>query len=994
VSAALVAALACLLAVLGNAPVGQAATAEVIQNVGVQVGPDGSVTALTSTTAIRDDKGAVTGTTVDLNPQTDGQSLPVRVSTAWWLGDETGTNLADLQGKSGQITIEIGVENLTLKPETVSFEDNGAKYRQFALIGVPMTVTMSTRMSKDAFAQIVTMGADGSNSTNGVVSQASSDETVVQWAALMAPPMLPPTTVFRLVINATNFTPPEFDLMVQPGLVTDPSIGQLVAAAAGLDSGAQQQQETTLGVVTDVATELQQGQDLIDSVYQALTEDAAQLGGRTYSELQATSSAMLSQIDATSQALSQLSQQTSSQVTSFEGGLNLDLAALATQLNTQVLGSTTDPLTFTAGSVENCSITFPDLPPDAPKTLASTVRLIQAQLQTIIDAFADPTTDSGDGISSSTNCRTTLTEHLKAELGEPGADCSVDDSSLRCTLTDAKSALEAAEQNLRAEKTSLLTQLNGLGIDELGAQVGAMASDLGQLKTGLDQIKTDLSSISTSTLQSLQNAAEDIEAQTDTVRDVIGQMMSTTPGVISLSSVEQDLTSLSQKASTDSTTASNYQSEAQSTVGAISSSLGLLQSAVGPTGSLTRAINQLVANWGTLPPAVTNGLDPATLESDLNAASNAVSSIQTSVTSFNGSGAIAAMTGLPGDLTSLSNSLKAAAGALTQLRTTLQSEDILGLLNGIWDATSGTGLAAQLVAGLQAMIDMKTSGVLADATTRAETLSTLLDGAYSGLVTPGEACPDGALPPVSTNPYTSSSPSTSFDSVIWLSNYLTCGQAAMNQSIQDWYSQSRLSIDDVETGLGAAVLQNDAALASALNDVDTLTATLSTNLSTTSLALTQNNLAAIGDAETQTTTEVAMILSSFTNSANSIVTGMVSQVNAANLNAAASRQALQLDFETILANLGSPDPLSRTGLLGQLHTTTAKVSNTVDLLDNVQQQVSGTGTTVSNQIVALKLQAAQYQAAQDRLSNLPPFPGLPGGVDNALTVYSIHVSGR
>lgn len=1005
-STALAAAVACLLAVLGGAPVSQAAPAQAIQSVGVQVGPDGSVTGLTSTTAVRDNKGAVSGTSVRLDPLSDGQALPVRVSTAWWLGDNTGTNLSDLRGKSGRITIEISLENLTLAPQTVSLEDGGAKYRQYALIGVPMTATMSTRLGKDALSQVVTLADDGSNATNGVVSQAASDETVVQWAAIMAPPMLPPTAIFRLVMDATNFTPPEFDLMVQPGLVTDPSIEQLVATASGLGAGSEQQQETTLSTVMDVATELQQGQGLVDDLYRALTDEASQLGSQTYSELQAGSTDMLAQIDATSQALSQIGQMTSSQVGAVENQANSDLTALIDRLNTDVLGSTTDPLTLNEGSVAGCSITFPSLPDDAPKTLAATVRLVQAQLDTIISAFAEPDPSASPGSSTAPldNCRSLLIDDLAAQLGQPGDLCltGVTDESLRCRLKDAQNSLTGSQTDLTTLRTDLISQLNDQGITELGSYVAQMATDLRALRAGLGDIHANATNASNTVNALLTVTLPDLKTDIDSIRDQVDQLLDPTPpaGTESLVSVAGELRTWQVELSGDRTTIEDHQTAINTAVSSITGQAGLIADATGSGGDLAQAISDLIDAWNGLDPIVTaaSGL-PADTINNINGGLaniyNNASDIQNAVDTYNLDPSTTAVADLlvPGaGLDGLAADLGAAASALDAMVVDL-GDLRNNVLTAIWfngPGNDGTVLAT-LEAGLTSIVnsDPATPGDLDQAVATATALITFLGDRFSDTVVPGASCPISPPGP-SANPYDPAS----FDSVIWLSNYLSCGLPGITQALQDGFDATDASLDGLGSDLTTAISQNDDALSVALGDVDLVTGALSGGLASTSLAITQDNLTTIDDAQTQDLADLAIVLNDFASSTNSVVTGMLDQIDAANLNAAASRQALQQDFAIMLTSLGSPDQSSRVGLLGQLHATAAKASNTVDVLESVRQQVLANGATVSGQLVDLKLQAAQYQAARDRLASLPGFPGLPSGLDNVVTVYAIHVSGQ
>jgi len=84
----------------------EAAPATGIQNISVQIGPDGSILSLSSSTVSQGASEEVSGASKELDPQVDGQILPIRVTTIWWMDGESGTNLGGLAGKSGRVTIE------------------------------------------------------------------------------------------------------------------------------------------------------------------------------------------------------------------------------------------------------------------------------------------------------------------------------------------------------------------------------------------------------------------------------------------------------------------------------------------------------------------------------------------------------------------------------------------------------------------------------------------------------------------------------------------------------------------------------------------------------------------------------------------------------------------------------------------------------------------------------------------------------------------------
>ncbi|PPG10479.1 hypothetical protein C5C26_03325 [Rathayibacter sp. AY2B1] len=127
------AAIAVVVAVLaGCTPPEPALTAaRVLQAVSVAVSSDGGVRAIEGTAlAVGDDPSDTSATTTVYDPSEVAADLPVRVRPSWRTADASGTDPADLAGRSGRIEISLAVENLTVRPEEVAFDAAGRAARQ------------------------------------------------------------------------------------------------------------------------------------------------------------------------------------------------------------------------------------------------------------------------------------------------------------------------------------------------------------------------------------------------------------------------------------------------------------------------------------------------------------------------------------------------------------------------------------------------------------------------------------------------------------------------------------------------------------------------------------------------------------------------------------------------------------------------------------------------------------------------------------------------
>ena len=93
----------------------------VLQNVNIQMGRDGDVSSIESTNIYVNDKDRTSSTSnVQFKPKDVVNDLPVRVSLQYSTERGSGTNLNDLNGYSGEITIKVTVENLTVKTQDVT----------------------------------------------------------------------------------------------------------------------------------------------------------------------------------------------------------------------------------------------------------------------------------------------------------------------------------------------------------------------------------------------------------------------------------------------------------------------------------------------------------------------------------------------------------------------------------------------------------------------------------------------------------------------------------------------------------------------------------------------------------------------------------------------------------------------------------------------------------------------------------------------------------
>lgn len=265
-----------------------------LQSVDVTMQGDGALTRVGDTVVIARAAGGSSDTyTTTYDPTKVVDQLPVRVLTSYATDKGSGTDLDDLEGYTGRVTINLSVQNLTVRPQQITYDSAGRSQTTSAVVGAPLTVVASAALPGVDPAAVVTAAPDGASgasgdtgSTNGVLSRGQDDSTQVQWASILAPPQLDATATFRVVLDAKDLQLPTIDLSVQPGLVTDPSVGALIDAAFNPKNSSELALETrTIKVIGDVNDVLDRASGTISGVRKTLDASSKTLGTKTVQSL-------------------------------------------------------------------------------------------------------------------------------------------------------------------------------------------------------------------------------------------------------------------------------------------------------------------------------------------------------------------------------------------------------------------------------------------------------------------------------------------------------------------------------------------------------------------------------------------------------------------------------------------------------------------------------------------------------------------------------------
>lgn len=414
-------------------------------------------------------------TTYDV-PKVLGE-LPVRLSTQYRAGTQSGSDLSDLQGHSGQIEIDLTLENLTVKPQLISYDAAGESRSETALVGAPLTIAAATTLTGVRADNVTVGSADGTTGTNGVLSSTKDGATVVQWATVLAPPHSGASTTLRLVADVKDFQVPAFDVAIQPGLNTDLTAGGVLAGAFSSGTASELElQRRTISLVSEVNTVLTQAGSTITDVRRNLQVTSQTLGVKTAGELSDNSKALAETMSALKSQLNSLGKdlETSTEVTRSDTTSQLKQTVSAVDA---LLGDTTAVAPKAPILGEGCNAAVPKSEKSA--TVYSSVLTMAAQLESYATVSAD--------------CRDIVAGALQATMGpeKPTVEECVEQGSMTCSLYGSAVTVTGALLSLAAKGDELVAGLQPQIVEGAIKDQLAFAASLEKMRAGLAAVLAD-----------------------------------------------------------------------------------------------------------------------------------------------------------------------------------------------------------------------------------------------------------------------------------------------------------------------------------------------------------------------------------------------------------------------------------------------------------------------------------------------------------------------
>lgn len=482
----------------------------VLQSVDVGVGTDGAIEGVKDHVVISDSDGEQAGTdATTYNPSKVADDLPVRVLTSYRAGDRSGTDLSDLDGYSGRVTIDVSVENLTTHARQISYDAAGQGHQTTAIVGAPLTVVGAVDLGDLDPSAIVTQDESG-EATNGALSQSSEGQTQIQWATILAPPQLSSSATLRMVADVKNFDVPAIDLSVQPGLVTDPSMGALVDSAFNPAASDERELQTrTISLIGDVNDVLGRAGKTIQSLRRTLNDTSKELGAKTVDHLKGSTKLITTSMKSYAKGLRSLSDDVESAMKNSRASTVASLKQMVDQLN-GVLGDTSATATARV-SGSGCKQVVSD--PKKQGSLYAQLVEVTAQL---------------DGYATATdNCKVQLRRAILRNIGpEHPTPETCQTPSATCAMYDVESDFRQIADQMVADGKKTVDEL----ISPEG-RLGDTADNLVSLSKQLDALVDEDPDNGTVDDKDLDTTLDGIDHAAGLLSDTLDAMASETDTV-------------------------------------------------------------------------------------------------------------------------------------------------------------------------------------------------------------------------------------------------------------------------------------------------------------------------------------------------------------------------------------------------------------------------------------------------------------------------------
>lgn len=458
------------LSACGSPGFNQAAATKVLQSVDVNLDRAGAITDVAGQVVYLDElSGSSDSSDASYDVAEVVNDLPVRVSTQYTTDDDTGSNLDDLEGHTGRVEIAVTVENLTLESEELTYDVAGESRETPALVGTPLSIAGSVELEGTGASNIL-VDPESETSTNGVVSQNTEGNAVIQWGTVLAPPQSEATTTFQVVADVEDFEAPGIDISVQPGFHTDMTFeGMLTSAFDTSPSSDYGMQQKAIELVAEVNDVLTRAGTTITEIRTNLDFTTETLGVEAAGNLRQSAEDVETEMRNLGAQLTALDAGVSSSLTGVSTAMDSQLSQMVSSLNGMLGDTSATPPSLLQG--EGCSATLRDA--ESNGTLYSSIVLLGAQLDGYAEANAE--------------CRDQIIAELEHTLGpEVPTNEVCDEPSMTCALFAAEKSVLASMDQLVSDGQKIVDGLKPFPVADIREGNNEVGYRLDELDTELD----------------------------------------------------------------------------------------------------------------------------------------------------------------------------------------------------------------------------------------------------------------------------------------------------------------------------------------------------------------------------------------------------------------------------------------------------------------------------------------------------------------------------
>lgn len=401
--------------------------------------------------------------------------LPVRITTRYTTDQGSGNDLNDLAGYTGDVSIDITVENLTVQPEDLTYDVAGTQKTKSTLVGAPLSVAASTTFEGVKPQSILSEATVGNGTTNGIISTNENGDASLQWAKILAGPSTSASSTFTVNLQAEDLKVPEFNIAVHPGLTNDlTSSGAVSSAFSANQDSTMELMQQTVEVVAEANQALADAGSTISDIRDNLNTTSESLKSSTVQELQQSSEQLTGQLSDLQEKLSGLRTNLDESAQGSQDELVAQMQQTVESLQ-NFFGQEGDEVPAPVFDAGTCEVNI------AQPTNGSTVYSNMVQLSNVLGAYSEANID----------CRDQVLGVINNVLGpeNPTPETCKDSVSASCSIFNSQVVLTASLLQSAQQTSQLIEQLNPGALSEVLGNHQSASAALDTLQQQVDALQ-------------------------------------------------------------------------------------------------------------------------------------------------------------------------------------------------------------------------------------------------------------------------------------------------------------------------------------------------------------------------------------------------------------------------------------------------------------------------------------------------------------------------